>query len=103
MMAFSRQNDAFTAAAPGSTTCCFAQPWRYEKLANRSASLTTVKTVVGVAPCVKAGLRRQNNAVAVDRYNIASDEDLAAAKERLQGHLVALPLSPKMRPILDEK
>jgi integrase len=38
-----------------------------------------------------------------DRYNIVSDEDLAAATERLQSHLVALPLSPKVTSIVERK
>jgi len=38
-----------------------------------------------------------------DRYNIVSSEDLAFATARLQGHLVALPQTAKVRPILDEK
>jgi integrase len=38
-----------------------------------------------------------------DRYNIVSNEDLAAAAERLQGHLVAQPQTAKVRTILDQK
>jgi hypothetical protein len=34
-----------------------------------------------------------------DRYNIVSDEDLAAATERLEGHLRAQPPQRKVTPL----
>jgi hypothetical protein len=36
----------------------------------------------------------------LDRYNIVSNEDLVAATERLQGHLVAQPQTAKAAPII---